>query len=215
MKFLDNGSVIKKGHSKPSRMSVSRKVMKCWCRPENVLETVCQFECVNENVQHITSVKFDISEIRTRWVPHECCNNRKQIHMEGCQQTVTLWAKALFLISHDHLSWIIHYDPTAIKCLKTQKPTSTKYIFHGTFIWKEFFESKHIILQHWVPQMQTVIGEYCTKTLKSVLQNAIQGENTKKKTKLLMKLWCLLQDSAWPHTTQVVMLVLADIGGHQ
>lgn len=56
-----------------------------------------------KRVQHVTSVELCISKIRTRSVPYKPCNKQKQMHMEGCQQTMTLWAKASCLTSHKHL----------------------------------------------------------------------------------------------------------------
>jgi len=48
------------------------------------------------------------------------------MHTEGCQQTVTLSAKASCLTSHKHLFWIIQYDPPASKWLRTWRHTSNK-----------------------------------------------------------------------------------------
>jgi len=48
------------------------------------------------------------------------------MHMEGCQQIVTLWAKASCLTSHKYPFWTIHYDPPAIACLQTWRHISNK-----------------------------------------------------------------------------------------
>jgi hypothetical protein len=52
-----------------------------------------------------------------------------------------------------------------------------------------FFGSKGI-LQHWLPQNQTVNGVYCAYTLKTHSRNAIK----KYRLELLMKQWFLLYD---------------------
>ena len=67
--------------------------------------------------------------------------------------------------------------------------------------WCLCFDSKYIILQHWVPQKETVNGKYYAKTLKPVLWYIIQHT---KKNECLANQWILLQDSALPQAARVV-----------
>jgi hypothetical protein len=72
-----------------------------------------------------------------------------------------------------------------------------------------FFDLKGIIIQHLLPQKQTVNGVYYANTLKTHLGNTIQKE----RLEFMTKRWFLFQDIARLHIAHVVTEVLADIGG--
>jgi hypothetical protein len=127
------------------------------------------------------------------------------------------WSKPRLFIIHNHLWWVLDKTlwpgiETAVNCSETQRFASTKEISHSTIVWKNnadiVFDSKGIILQHCLPQKQTVNGVYYVNTLKTHFGKAIR----KKRPDFLTKRWFLLPDNARPHIPHLAMKVLADIG---
>jgi hypothetical protein len=66
-------------------------------------------------------------------------------------------------------------------CLETKACPMTEEISCGAFVWKSDPVSASLFQRHYssalVLQEQSVNGEYCAKTLKGALQNAIQQKD--------------------------------------
>jgi hypothetical protein len=172
-----------------------------------------------ERVHHIITVELGMSRVCARWVPCDLSDEQKRKRVEVCQQNVTLVEQnpdfLSSIITCDE-SWIRHYDLESNQQSSVWKhkdsPAPKKFRtapLSGKVMLILFFDLKGIILQHWLPQKQTVNGVYYANTLKTHLGNAIR----KKRPEFLTKRWLLLQDNAQLHTANVAMEALADICG--
>jgi hypothetical protein len=140
---------------------------------------------------NIITVELGMSQVSASWAPHDLSDGQKRKHEEVCQWKVSLVEQNFDFLSSiitcDE-SWIQHFDPELKQQSSVWKhkdlPTSKK-LCTVPLAWKVMLIlfSKGIILQHWLPQKQTVNGVYCANTLETHLRNAIQ----KKKTRVLDK----------------------------